>query len=228
MHVAIVGLGPSAAEFLDVAKRCGGISAYCDEVWGINSIGDCFPCTKVFHMDDLKIQETRAVNNKAMAACLKWMRTYPNPIITSRAYPDYPSSVEFPLEDVVNSLGYGYFNSTSAYAAAYAIWAGAKKISCFGLDFTYPNIHHAEKGRACLEYWLGYAAAKGIELAFPRETSLMDACEQKLYGYDTRDVHTEVIDGRVKVTYTEAEHIPTASEMEARYDHSKHPNPLVT
>jgi hypothetical protein len=50
-----------------------------------------------------------------------------------------------------------YFNSTAAYAVAYAIHMGVKKISVFGMDFTYPNAHDAEKGRACVEFWLGIA-----------------------------------------------------------------------
>ena len=51
-----------------------------------------------------------------------------------------------------------------AYAVALAIHEGATKISCFGMDFTYPDVHDAEKGRACVEFWMGVAAARGIAL----------------------------------------------------------------
>jgi hypothetical protein len=47
----------------------------------------------------------------------------------------------------------------------------------FGCDFTYPKAHDAEKGRGCVEYWLGFARARGIEILLPANTSLMDSCE---------------------------------------------------
>lgn len=90
--------------------------------------------------------------------------------------------------------------------------------------------HQAEKGRACCEFWLGHAAALGIQVSMPHETSLLDACEpEKFYGYDTRSVSIgQEADGRFIVTYANREAWPTAEEIEARYDHSQHPNPLVS
>jgi len=126
---------------------------------------------------------------------------------------------------------FDYFNSTAAYAVAYAIYLGVEKISLFGCDYTYPNAHDAEKGRACVEFWLGYAAAKGIKIGLPKGTTLMDALysrQERLYGYDTRTV--EIITdnpGRLRVEFSEVEHLPTADEIEHRYDHSRHPNVLV-
>jgi hypothetical protein len=63
--------------------------------------------------------------------------------------------VPFPLEDVLNDLGYGYFNNTCAYAVALRHPHRRQEISLFGCDFTYPKAHDAEKGRGCVEYWLG-------------------------------------------------------------------------
>lgn len=228
-HVAILGLGPSVTQFLEIAKRLGGRHA--DEVWGINALGDVFHCDRVFHMDDVRIQEARAEKNPDgnIAAMLRWMKKHPGPIYTSRTHEAYPGLVEFPLAEVLTHFGHGYFNSTAAYAVAYAVHIGVKKISLYGFDFTYPNAHHAEKGRACVEFWLGIASAAGIELSIPHVSSLMDACEPagRLYGYDTVDVHIERDASGVNVTFTEKESVATAEEIEARYDHTAHPNPLV-
>src|SRR5688572_9237996 len=129
MHVAIVGLGPTADDFLDTIKRAGGRRAFCDEVWGINQIGDVFACDRVFHMDDVRIQEVRAAArpDSNIAKMLRWLKTYKGPVITSRSHPDYPCLVEFPLEQLINKLGYSYLNSTAAYAVAYAVLIGVKK-----------------------------------------------------------------------------------------------------
>lgn len=238
-HVAIVGLGPSCGMFFELVRRLGGASAYCNEVWGINALGDVLRCDRVFHMDDLKVQEARAAERPDgnIAAMVAWLKRHPGPVYTSRARPGYPGLVEFPLEDVLNARhdgngGAPYFNSTGAYAVAYAIHIGVQRISLFGLDYTLPNSHSAERGRACVEFWLGIAAARGIEITVPEQTSLLDACApeaERLYGYDCVDVRLEdQPDGRLKVRFTEREVQPTAQEIERRYDHAKHPNRLMT
>lgn len=237
-HVAIVGLGPSCVTFFELTRRLGGMSAWCDEVWGINAIGDVLRCDRVFHMDDVRIQEARATAKPDgnIAAMLKWLKTHPGPIYTSVVREGYPGLVAFPLQEVLNAKhdsngGAPYFNSTAAYAIAYAIHIGVKQISLFGLDYTMPNAHHAEQGRACCEFWLGIAAARGIEITVPETSTLMDGCarpEHRLYGYDCVDVRlVDRQDGSVDVVMTEREKVPTAEEIEARYDHNRHPNPLV-
>lgn len=231
-HVVLLGLGPSVEQYLQIVKRLGSRKAFADEVWGINALGDIIQCDRVFHMDDVRIQTARAEAkpDSNIAAMLKWMRTHPGPIYTSRLHPDFPGLVEFPLEDVINETGYAYFNSTAAYAVAYAILIGVQKITIFGFDFTYPNAHDAEKGRACVEFWLGMAAARGIQLSICKFSTLMDACspfDERLYGYDTVHVDMEHGEDGTRVRYRERAEIPTAEEIEARYDHSKHPNELV-
>lgn len=233
-HVAILGLGPSLSQYMSLARGMGGRSAYCDEVWAINGLGDVFTCDRIFHMDDVRIQEIRAAAapDSNIAKMLKWMKKHPGPIMTSRAHPDYPGLVEFPLEELINNLGFAYLNNTAAYAVAYAIHIGVKKISCHGMDFTYPDAHDAERGRGCVEYWLGFAKARGIQISTGSASSLLDACvpwEEKLYGYDTVDVKISEREGSDKyaVTFSEKSVLPTAAEIEDRYDHSAHPNRLM-
>lgn len=235
-HVAILGLGPSLNQYVLVTRKLGGRSKFCDEVWGINALGDVVQCDRIFHMDDVRIQEIRAAQSPEsnIAAMIKWMRKHPGPIYTSRTHQDYPGLVPFPLEDVYNSTGWIYYNSTAAYAIAYAIHIGVEHISLFGMDFTYENAHKSEKGRACVEFWLGMAAARGIKLTIARASSLMDACEpfsKRAYGYDTVDLSFETrTDGSQRVIFTERppEKLPTADEIEDAYDHSAHPNPLMS
>lgn len=237
-HVAIIGLGPSCAAFFELTRRLGGVSAYCDEVWGLNAMGDVLRCHRIFHMDDLKVQEARAAAKPDgnIAAMVRWLKTHPGPIYTSIVREGYPGLVPFPLQEVLNRSGdqnggAPYFNSTAAYAVAYAIYIGVQRISLFGLDYTLPNSHHAEQGRACVEFWLGIAAARGIEITIPSTSSLMDGCatdRDRLYGYDCVDVHlVNQDDGTVKVEMTDRAEVPTAEEIEARYDHKQHPNRLL-
>lgn len=232
-HVAILGMGPSLSQYLLRARTLGARGKAADEVWAINALGDILQCDRIFHMDDVRIQEIRAAAapESNIAAMVGWLKKHPGPIITSRAHPDYPGLIEFPLEEVANTFGYAYFNNTAAYAVAYALYLGVKKISIYGCDYTYPNAHDAEKGRGCLEFWLGQAAARGVAIAVASQSSLLDAMvapEERYYGYDTLELKfTTLPTGKVRLERIPRETLPTAEEIEARYDHSAHPNPLV-
>lgn len=231
-HVCIVGLGPSSAQYVDICKRLGGRHQFCCETWVINAFGDVLVCDRVFHMDDVKIQEIRAAAqpNSNIAAMLKWLKTHPGPIMTSRARPDYPGLVEFPLEDVINEFPNGYFNSTAAYAVAYAVFIGVEKISLFGCDFSYARSHDAEKGRACVEFWLGMAAQRGIKIVVPKTTSLLDACNsqaERFYGFDCVDLDIKREGERIVIGFSEKADLPSADAIEHAYDHSRPSNPLV-
>lgn len=231
-HVVILGLGPSLDEYTNIVKRLGNRKSFADETWTINMLGGIFDCDLCFHMDDVRIQEIRAKARPEsnIAAMLEWLKESKVPVMTSRSHEDYPMLENFPLERVMNELKFDYFNSTAAYAVAYAIYLGVSKISLFGCDYTYPNAHDAEKGRACLEFWLGMAAERGIKISVPKKSSLMDAIhsrEERLYGYDTVDVDMQIIDGNMKIQFVEKTELPTAEEIEAKYDHSAHPNHIV-
>jgi hypothetical protein len=225
-HVAILGLGPSLDQYTDLVKRKGSRHKFCDELWAINALGDVFGCDLVFHMDDVRIQMIRAeaAPDSNIAAMVEWLKTSKVPVVTSRGHPDFPALVEFPLEEVLNNLGHDYFNNTAAYAVAFAIHTGATQISLFGMDYTYPNVHDAEKGRACVEFWLGVAHQRGIKIKLPETTTLMDSMypsAARLYGYDTLDVVFDVQeDGYLKLQMTPRDKLPTAEQIEKNYDHS--------
>lgn len=232
--VAILGLGPSLEAYVDVVKRIGNRREFVDEVWGINAAADVIQCDRVFHMDDVRIQEIRAAArpDSNIAAMLKWLKVHPGPVYTSRSHPEYPGLIDYPLADVMNSCGgVGYFNSTAAYAVAFAVHMQVKRIMLFGCDFSYPNSHDAEKGRACVEFYLGMAKARGIAIGLPNTTALMDGIatkQERIYGYDTIDV--EFIrddDDKITTKFTERATLPTADEIEARYDHSQPTSPHV-
>jgi hypothetical protein len=93
-----------------------------------------------------------------------------------------------------------------------------KKISLFGMDFTYPNAHDAEKGRACVEFWLGIAAARGIELAHAEDHEphgRLQRAGRSLLRLRLRGPRIRREDGRIAVENDGARALPTAEEIEA-------------
>lgn len=225
--VAILGLGPSLEAYADITKRQGARRAMFDEVWGINAAIDVFNCDRGLHMDDVRVQEIRAAARPKsnIAAMLPWLKKHPGPIYTSVPHPDYPGLVPYPLEAVLNSCGRtAYFNSTGAYAVALAVHMGVKKIYLFGIDYSFQGSHEAEKGRACVEFYLGIHKARGGIIGLPAGTTLMDGIatkQERLYGYDGMDLSFSGDDDQpLRVTFTPRD-LPTADEIETRYDHGK-------
>lgn len=228
-RVAIVALGATAEWYMDNVKRLGGRHVFADEVWAINAMGDVIACDLVFHMDDVRIQEIRAAAkpNSSIAQMLKWLKTSKIPVMTSRSHPDYPALIEFPFEAVANHVGEVYFNNTVAYAVAYALYLGVEEISLFGCDWIYPNAYKGETGRACVEYWLGFAQAKGVRVIVPTGTPLLDSYRAQnaddvyAYGYDTLRIAHRDEAGQMRFVMTPREMLPTAEEIEHAYDHGR-------
>lgn len=222
--VAIVAMGASANTYLRLCTVRGDRRKVADETWAINAMGGVIQHDLLFQMDDLAIQEARAKRKPdgTVAATLDWLRQHPR-FFTSRAYAAYPGGQEYPLAEVIGTVGSSYFNNTVAYAVAYAIHIGAKRISLYGADFSYPNAHKAERGRGCVEFLMGIAAARGIRIEVAENSTLLDASvpnDQKLYGYDTEDVTIEAKpEGGVAIKRAPKSALSTAEDIEKRYGH---------
>lgn len=238
-HIAIVAFGPTSAFYLDAAKKEGNRKRFADFVISINAMGSVIQSDLVFHMDDVRIQQIRADADPDghVAGLLEWVKEYRGRVMTSRGHPDYPHLEELPLEDMLNEFQGGYINNTAAAALAYAIYLKPKEISLWGMDYTFPNSHKNERGRACVEYWMGRAQERGILFRLPPKTSLMDSFEDsasdeaRFYGYDTMKVYVKAAEDpetkRIKFVLTKEflpeSEWPTAREVEDAYDHGKHP-----
>ena len=264
-RVAIVAMGASKSTYLEYACRGGGRHAEWDEVWAVNSTGGVVQHDRLFHMDDVLVQERRTALNPEVKGLMDWMQHHPGPVYTSTTsadmiqkavelrtilheghghtvegqtteeldaviqeqidyleetaplYDRYPGLVSYPLKEVLESTGAPYLNNTVAMAIAYALHIGVKTLSLFGVDFTYPDAHISEKGRACCEFLLGLAAARGMEVRVPETTTLLDAnMPDKFYGYDAWTVRAESTPAGVRIIKTPKD-LPTAEEMEERY-----------
>jgi SAM-dependent methyltransferase len=220
--VAIVAMGMSAGTWLRMSSQLGDRAKVVDEVWAINAMAGTIQHDRVFHMDDMRLQELRAEADPAsgVAGMCRWLRRHAGPVYTSTAYPEFPGAVEYPLAEVMTSTGHSYFNNTIAYAVAYAIHVGVRQIQLYGCDYTYPDSHKREKGRGCLEFWMGLASARGVNLVVAGDSTLMDANDpaSHFYGYDgvKLDVSTNE-DGFV--VRREPKPLPTVEEIERRYSH---------
>lgn len=192
--VAIVAMGSSHFDYVNRCAIAGGRKQVADEVWAINAMAGAIQCDRAIMMDPASYIESNL-------AGYDWLKVDPGfQIYSSEAVEDRPWIVEYPLEEVLNSLQFPYFNTTVAYALGLAIASGVKSVQLYGCDFTYPDSHSAESGRACCEFWIREAINRGIRVEMAKTTTLMDQYNnRKLYGYAKAPKIT-IEGGKYKVT----------------------------
>jgi hypothetical protein len=159
-----------------------------DEVWAINAMIGVLPkIDRAFILDPM----SRFLDTEDAGTMTPMMRRLlPKcnfPIYTCELDNRVPSAIDYPIESIVSDLGCSYFNNTIPYAIAFALWNKVKQLSLFGIDFTYrSNMHFAEAGRSCTEFWLSKCIDAGIQIEVAPRSSLLDMdipMQEKLYGY---------------------------------------------
>jgi hypothetical protein len=109
-----------------------------------------------------------------------WIKEAPIPTYMMSRDPKLPNSVRFPIERVIEDAGVDYFTSTVAFEVGLAISEGFKEIALFGIDLIVGTEYSVQK--ACLEFWLGMAHARGINVRIPAESALLKHAYR--YGYE--------------------------------------------
>ncbi|HCT54813.1 MAG TPA: hypothetical protein DF712_20405 [Balneola sp.] len=183
LHVAIVGLGNTQGSFTSAVAN----GKHFDEIWAINSMMVPIKHDIVFMMDPASRfldTENAGLQTEAMR---KELSNHPGPIYTCELDKRVPGAVLYPLKEVVEHTGLCYFNNTVPYAIAFAIYAKVTHLYLYGIDYSYSsNIHMAEAGRACTEFWLSTAISRGLKIEVAQGSTLLDTNvpdEEKLYGY---------------------------------------------
>lgn len=223
--VAIVAMGLSQFDYLIESSIMGGRAGVADEVWTINNLGGVLLSDRVFLMDDLLYFDDFWKGRNLPNPYRAWLKDFRGICYTSNPDPGLPCTSHYPLEDVVNTIGFPYLNTTVAYAVALAIHMGVKMIRFYGVDYTYPDRHAAESGRGCVEFLIALAVTRGIAVNIARSSTLLDMNVdegKKFYGYlkDVRAVQNTdpaaVAAGKrwkIEVKDREPETAPVAADM---------------
>lgn len=188
-RIAIVGMGESRNDFLRGRLLTESAKILAEsEVWAINYMASVIRCDKMIALDPFDLPN---LETEYPAGQLQWLRETQFPIISCKKVEGY-NITEYPLKEVTETFnGFQYFNNSVAYAVALAIHQGAEEILMFGCDYSYvdPNrpdwgAHALEAGRACVEFWLGVAVARGIRVVVAASSTLLDqSTGRPLYGY---------------------------------------------
>lgn len=182
-HVAIVAMGESQIDFHLSRVH----SNKYDEVWGINCMGEITKCDRVFMMDPVsRFLDTDDAGSQTeiMATMFK---NYKGPIYTCELDDRVPNAEVFPLQEVVSYADCAYLNNTVPFAFAFALYQEVDSISIYGIDFSYRgNLHFAEAGKACCEFWLAKCIERGMTVGVGARSGLLDTnvpIDERIYGY---------------------------------------------
>jgi hypothetical protein len=182
-RIALVGLGISQIDYIISIEN----SKTWDETWGINSVCGALNCDRMFAMDPMSRFLDSDDAGKQTYILRDILPKLEIPIYTCEIDERVPATVEYPLEEVCNYTKCAYFNNTVAYALGFAMWNKVAAIDLFGIDFSYrDNMHFAEAGRACVEFWCSKLMENNITVGVSPRSTVLDCdvpMEERLYGY---------------------------------------------
>lgn len=148
------------------------------QTWGVNDLILRRPVTLLFDMHYPEDEPNYAAVVAAVNAATI-------PLVTLEPWLDVPTSVAYPLREIVEAFRCSYFSNSVAYMIAYALWQGATRIDLYGVMMALTKEYQREKGS--LEYWIGYARGRGVSVTVHGdETAVLKTPDGWLYGYSYR------------------------------------------
>lgn len=185
--IALIGLGISQVDYA-IGRENG---RTWDEVWCINSAAAVYPPDRIFMLDPAsRFFDSNDAGSQTPVMC-EVLTNSSAPVYTCELDSRIKNPVMYPLEDVCNATQCSYLNNTVAYAIAFALYNKVGQLDLFGIDFSYKeNMHFAEAGRACVEFWISKCMAADILIGISGRSTVLDSnvpATEKLYGFHRLD-----------------------------------------
>jgi hypothetical protein len=106
---------------------------------------------------------------------VEFLKTCDVPLFMRYPNPEFPTAVEYPLEDVRTSLGRPYITSTAANMIGLAIHEEVDEIRLFGVNMS-SNSEYVDQ-RPCVEWMLGLAEGRGIKVEVPSSSPVLNGAD---------------------------------------------------
>ena len=166
--VAIVGFAPSS--MLDVQYVWDDPDM---EIWGLNqlyiawrgtNLQDEFVsrCTRWFQIHHKHSYEAAVSRDHSHH---EWLAQHTSfPIYMQKQEPDIPTSIAFPVKEMLQKFR-RYFTNSISWEIALAIYEGFEEVHLYGVDMAQDGEWEFE--RPSVEYFLGYLEGTGAKLVLP-------------------------------------------------------------
>jgi len=101
------------------------------------------------------------------------------PLYSTRTYDHIPTSIIYPLAEIIEHFGEDYLTSGIDYMLALAIYRGVSRIDLYGVTMMGPYDGH----KPGVEFWLGVAKGRDIPFTIHGEHRLLKTETGRLYGF---------------------------------------------
>lgn len=150
------------------------------EIWGVNELYKAVPRVDVlFELHD-RFWLTQKERNPEH---LKWLQETSIPVYMLDHYDDIPKSIRFPIEIITKEFG-TYFTNSISYLIALAIYLKFDEIGVYGVDMATDSEYGSQ--RPSVEYFIGVAKGRGIDVIIPAECDLCKTMH--MYGYHDNEI----------------------------------------
>jgi hypothetical protein len=116
-------------------------------------------------------------------AGLDRIRETNTPMFSIEAWEGLPCR-RYPIEKVIEEFQADYFTCGVAYAIALAIYFKWEAINLYGVSLGIAHEYSFEK--PCVEFWIGMARGRGVEVCIFGESEVLKAPTRTLYGYNIK------------------------------------------
>ena len=165
------------------------------EIWTVNNLYRFVPRQDVIFelhtREQIDAEMVHGVDGKTYVEELRAMKI---PVYMQEAYPDIPSAVRYPIEEMVSAFGIprknpnvkdAYFTNSISYMLALGIYQGFEEIHVYGVDMAVGTEYNEQ--RPSCEYYVGIAVGRGIKVYLPTESDLLKT--RFMYGYEEAKLH---------------------------------------
>lgn len=151
------------------------------EIWGLNELYRYMPLDKFHRWFELHPRADFERETGGDKPHLEALQRFPIPCYAAEAWPGFPNVVPLPKAQVEAACG-TYMTSSIAWMLGLAIAEGFSKIGLYGVDMA-QDTEYAEQ-RPCVEYLIGLARGRGIEVTVPPTSDILKSVAQ--YGYESQ------------------------------------------
>jgi len=139
------------------------------EYWGCNSVYKAREIDRLFIMRNLYV--TQFNKDKEI---LKNINEKDFPVYTLGEYREIKNNIRYPMEEMIKEYGIAHFLTSISYMLALAISQKPKNLFLLGIDMEFGvKIEYLRDEKGCIEYWLGVAVGRGININLAQESTLM-------------------------------------------------------
>lgn len=152
------------------------------EFWALNDMYSVVPIERItrwFEMHNMGFLRNYRSRGTS-APHLPQLAKLTIPVYMQQYNDEVPTSIEYPLDDIMKHYGKRYFNSSIDYMLAMAIYEGYEEIHIYGVNMAFQE-EYQEQRPSC-EYWLGRAEGKGIKIVLPKGCDILKS--YYIYGYE--------------------------------------------